>query len=160
MLENSSRFLSAQSTFSRADPLSLLWGGEQLEDPQPWRSRRSICPVKSQSSKRSFRGVRRCPGLTSPRPTDRAGGRVRIESGKVSLYKVAGQGTPQVGGKYLLFLTRTDQESDYGILTGYELRDGRIKLLDNPGDGHPIPASEGSDEPSFLKQVRAAVANP
>jgi len=97
------------------------------------------------------------PGSTIS--ADRAGGRVRFESGKIALYQVTGQGMPQVSGRYLLFLTSTDQESDYGILTGYELRDGRINLLDNPGDGHPITTSEGSDESSFLEQVRSAIAN-
>ena len=91
---------------------------------------------------------------------DRAGGRVRYPSGKVGLYWVTGQGMPQVGMKYLLFLTHTDPKAGYSILTGYELRDGRIRLLDNPGSGHPITASEGSDAPSFLERVRSAVANP
>jgi hypothetical protein len=91
---------------------------------------------------------------------DRAGGRVRFQSGKVGLYWVTGQGMPQVGKKYLLFLTRTDLESGYSILTGYELRDGRIYLLDNPGSGHPITTTEGTDESSFLNKVRAAVTNP
>ncbi len=91
---------------------------------------------------------------------DRAGGRVRYPSGKVGMYWVTGQGMPQVGMRYLLFLTKTDPKSGYSILTGYELRDGRIHLLDNPGSGHPITASEGADEPSFLNQVRSAVAHP
>jgi len=91
---------------------------------------------------------------------DRAGGRVRYPSGKVGLYWVTGQGMPQVGMKYLLFLTKTDPKSGYSILTGYELRDGRIHLLDDPGSGHPITASEGADAPSFLNQVRSTIANP
>jgi hypothetical protein len=91
---------------------------------------------------------------------DRAGGRVRYPSGKVGAYWITGQGMPQVGMKYLLFLTKTDPEAGYSILTGYELREGRISLLDNPGSGHPITASEGADASSFLNQVRSAIANP
>lgn len=91
---------------------------------------------------------------------DRAGGRVRYPSGKVGMYWVTGQGMPQVGMKYLLFLTKTDPKAGYSILTGYELRDGRICLLDNPGSGHPITTSEGADAPSFLHQVRSAITNP
>lgn len=91
---------------------------------------------------------------------DRFGGRVRFAGGRVSLYFIVGQGMPQVGKQYLLFLTESDGKSDYHILTGYELRDGRVQLLDNPGGGHPISSREGSDAASFLNEVRAAVSNP
>ena len=91
---------------------------------------------------------------------DRAGGRVRFPSGKVGLYSVTGQGMPQVESTYLLFLTEAVPESDYSILTGYELREGRIYPLDAPGSGHPITKFKGVDESSFLEEVRTAIANP
>jgi hypothetical protein len=91
---------------------------------------------------------------------DRFGGRVRFAGGRVGLYFIGGQGMPQVGKQYLLFLTTSGGKDDYHILTGYELRDGQVHLLDNPAGGHPISLREGADAASFLNEVRAAVGNP
>ena len=89
---------------------------------------------------------------------DRAGGRVRFPSGKVGLYSVTGQGMPQVERTYLLFLTEADPESDYSILTGYEILNGHIHPLDDPGSGHPFTKFKGVEESLFLEEVRTAVA--
>ncbi len=90
---------------------------------------------------------------------DRIGGRVRFPNGRVSQYFIVGQNMPEVGKQYLLFITKSDGKGDYSILTGYEIRDGIIHPLDNPGTGHPITTREGSDATSFLNEVRAAVTN-
>jgi hypothetical protein len=51
---------------------------------------------------------------------------------------------PKVGSKYLFFLTHDfpwfgHLKDDLYLLTAYELRDGRVFPLDNPGGGtHPI----------------------
>lgn len=90
---------------------------------------------------------------------DRIGGRVQFPNGNVGQYWISGQGMPRVGGRYLLFLTKLDTDAGYSILTGYELRDGHVYLLDNPGAGHPITTREGTDEASLLNEVRAAVSN-
>ena len=90
---------------------------------------------------------------------DRIGGRVRFPNGRVSQYFIVGQHMPEVGKQYLLFLTKSGAKGDYGILTGYEIRDGIIYPLDNPGTGHPITTPEGSGAISFLDEVRAAVTN-
>ncbi|OLE52272.1 MAG: hypothetical protein AUG51_18730 [Acidobacteria bacterium 13_1_20CM_3_53_8] len=88
---------------------------------------------------------------------ERRGGRVQFPSGHIFHYWVSGQGMPRLGGRYLLFLTQNGD--DYQILTGYEIRDGHVFLLDNPGLGHPITSYKGADESSFLNDVRAAIAN-
>lgn len=89
---------------------------------------------------------------------DRIGGRVQFSNGKVGQYFVTGQGMPLIGRRYLFFLTSADQDSDYDILTGYELRNGQVYLLDNPGAGHPITRYEGADESTLLNDVRAALS--
>ena len=88
---------------------------------------------------------------------ERPGGRVRFPSGHVNQYFTVGQGMPRVGRRYVLFLTGAEQ--DFQILTGYEIRKGRIFLLDNPGTGHPITAYSGADEASFLNDLRAEIIN-
>jgi hypothetical protein len=87
----------------------------------------------------------------------RSGGRVRFPSGKVTLVYTAGEGMPRVGHQYIFFLTRSDQE-DFDILTGYELRNGHVFLLDNPNGGdHPMANYQGKDEGTFLNEVRALI---
>jgi hypothetical protein len=90
---------------------------------------------------------------------DRIGGRVRFPNGRVSQYFVVGQHMPEVGKQYLLFLTKSDGKGDYVILTGYEIRDGIIHPLDNPGTGHPMSTREGSDARHFINEVRATITN-
>lgn len=91
---------------------------------------------------------------------DRQGGRVRFPSGRMTLQYVRGQGLPRVGRRYALFLTHDDQERGARIVTGYELRDGRVIPLDNPAGGrHPIAtAYKDADETVLLHDLRAAIA--
>lgn len=93
-----------------------------------------------------------------PIVADRIGGRVKFQNGKVGMYWVTGQGMPRVGRRYLLFLTCAEQGPDFDILTGYELRDGRAYLLDQPGSGHPLTARHGAEETVVLDDIRAAIA--
>lgn len=93
---------------------------------------------------------------------DREGGRVRFPSGRIILQHVFGQGMPRVGRRYALFLTLDDQKQSTHILTGYELRGGRVFPIDNPAGGqHPIATVyREADDSSFLNDLRAAVAKP
>jgi hypothetical protein len=91
--------------------------------------------------------------------TARNGGRIRYPSGRVTLYFIAGEGMPRIGHRYVLFLSRDEQEQDYDILTGYELRAGCVALLDELTDGHPLIAYKGTDELAFLNEIRAAISN-
>jgi hypothetical protein len=94
---------------------------------------------------------------------EREGGKVRYPSGRVQRYKLAHQGMPRVGGRYLLFLRRPDrldEEVPY-ILTGYELRSGRVRPIDGTdlsSDGRLLPqfaVLEGVSEEQFFGAVRA-----
>lgn len=108
---------------------------------------------------KNTRGVTLAEG--SSLAADRQGGRVRFPNGGTSLQYVQGQGLPRVGRRYVLFLTLTNQEQGAHILTGYELRGGRVFPIDNPAGGqHPIATVyKDADETSFLNDLRAAVAD-
>jgi hypothetical protein len=60
---------------------------------------------------------------------DRVGGHVKYPNGQKVLFRLAGLNMPQVGGRYLLFLTSIHSREDISILTGYQLTpDGAIPL--------------------------------
>lgn len=92
---------------------------------------------------------------------ERQGGRVRFPSGHTTLQLVRGQGMLRVGRRYTLFLTHNNQDQSTSILTGYELRTGRVFPIDNPAGGqHPVASVyKEADETAFLNDLRAAVAN-
>lgn len=90
--------------------------------------------------------------------TERPGGRVRYPSGHVSLFTLTGLGMPQTGRRYVLFLTREEQEESYQILTGYELLEGRVSPLDGEKNSSlPFASYKGVDEAIFLNQLRGAI---
>ena len=88
----------------------------------------------------------------------RSGGRVRFSTGRIGQFYTAGQGMPRVGQQYVLFLSGSQEQKYFYLLTGYELREGHVLLLDNPGSRHPITAYKGKDELSLLKDIQAAIA--
>jgi len=86
---------------------------------------------------------------------EREGGIVSFPSGYKTWYRIAGQIMPKTGQKYLFFLTHDfpmyGQKQDLFLLTGYELRDGRVFPLDNPGGGtHSIAKFYAGKEVSVL----------
>ena len=93
--------------------------------------------------------------------TERFGGRVRFPSGQIARYRVAGQGAPAKGGKYLFFLKRR-ADGDYLILTAYEMRGNKVLALDGPRSNvHGRGSSQfdkhnGKDAQEFRKEVSAA----
>lgn len=92
---------------------------------------------------------------------ERAGGRVRFPSGKLAISVISHQQMPQVGSRYVLFLTHEgpfggEHSGDFFILTGYELRDGCVFPLDKTLPGHPITAYSGVDERTFLTDLSSA----
>jgi hypothetical protein len=90
---------------------------------------------------------------------EREGGRVRYPSAKVSQFSITGWGMPRVGRRYVLFLTHKPQEQDFQILTGYELREGRVFPLDSsPGVVH-FELYENATEDTLLNELRAAIAS-
>lgn len=98
--------------------------------------------------------------------TEREGGRVRFESGHIVRYSVDRQSMPRKGRRYVLFLRRNDQAENLYIVTGYELRAGKVLPLDGvnvPQGASKLPqfaTYENADEPELLDAVREAIAAP
>lgn len=85
----------------------------------------------------------------------RDGGRVRFPNGRLHLYMIAEEDMPQVGLRYVLFLTNISGESDFEIITGYELREGKVYPLDDL----PKPNTYShSDEATFLRELRSRIS--
>ena len=94
---------------------------------------------------------------------ERNGGRARMPSGRIVISWVSHQNMPRVGGRYVLFLTHefetaNDTPKDFYLLTGYELRDGQVHLLDDTQPGHPITRYSGATETTLLTDLFNAVA--
>jgi hypothetical protein len=94
---------------------------------------------------------------------ERSGGGVRFESGKVLRRGRLHETMPVVGQRYVLFLERDDEAGSFSIITGYELRDGRVFPLDGvnlPEAGSKLPqfaAYEGVQDAAFLNEIRVAL---
>lgn len=88
---------------------------------------------------------------------ERIGGRVRMPSGKLVISFSDHQDFPGIGKRYVLFLNREKADEDLHILTGYELRNGKVFPLDKLSPEHPITAYAGMDETSFLADLNQAV---
>ncbi len=94
---------------------------------------------------------------------ERYGGVVRFRSGSIQRYEVMGQAMPRVGGRYLLFLKRLDQERNFLIITGYDVTGQTVSPLDGSeveeGDlQFPFDKYRGFDRSAFLELVRIEVA--
>jgi hypothetical protein len=83
---------------------------------------------------------------------ERDGGRVRFPNGRLHLYKIAEQDMPQVGLRYVLFLTNPGNESGFQMVTGYELRAGKVCPLDDLPKLHTY---DNTDEAIFLEELRS-----
>lgn len=92
---------------------------------------------------------------------ERSGGRVRFPSGKVMVSASNNQDLPRIGKRYLFFLTHEGPEAriyeDFFILTGYELRDGRVSPLDKAGRGYA--AYKRASETLLLNDLAVAVGD-
>lgn len=96
--------------------------------------------------------------------TERRGGSVRLPSGRTLVRGALGRTMPRAGGRYALFLKRDEEGDTYSIVTGYELRGGKVLPLDGASSKHPQLAPFGAyvnaDELTLLNKVREAVASP
>jgi len=96
---------------------------------------------------------------------EREGGRVRTSSGRIGISFTNGMGMPRIGKRYLFFLTHRfpetaeKEETDFYIVTAYELRDGRVYPMDNPGGGtHPIANKyKNADETTLLRDLQVVL---
>lgn len=89
---------------------------------------------------------------------ERFGGAVRFPSGVIQRYETIGQGMPSLGQRYLFFLKRVN-ETDFSIVTGYQLDGEVVSPLDGAvveeGNGvYPFDVYQGSDVSTFLRTVR------
>jgi hypothetical protein len=94
---------------------------------------------------------------------ERDGGRVRFPSGHITISRIPGQGMPLLGKRYVLFLThnfpiRGLQEKDLYILTGYELRGGKVYPLDYQDIDRPLSTKyKGADEAALMGELLTAI---
>ena len=90
----------------------------------------------------------------------RPGGTVRFASGKVQRYTISKLGYPRQGGTYVLFLKR-DEEGDFSVLTGYELRNDNVLPLDgdaaDPKKDLKFGVYRGASPDAFLAELKKAV---
>lgn len=102
--------------------------------------------------KSKIQGVRQGSVLT----IDRVGGHVKYPNGQRVLYRITDVNMPQVGGRYLLFLTSKHNYQDLSILSAYQLTpDGAIPL-----DELAQTASlTGVSEADILQKVRNLLQN-
>ncbi len=98
---------------------------------------------------------------------ERSGGAIEFPSGKVLRRISLGRNIPQVGHRYLFFLTYHKDGRDFSILTAYEITADQICPLDGTADlekGGHFPQFRnyemyaGTPVSNFLAQVRAAIA--
>lgn len=88
---------------------------------------------------------------------EREGGRVRFPSGRVFWYAIERERMPRAGRRYALFLKRDAPEQAFHLLTGYELRAGKVFPLDS----HPkFDVYNEADETTFLNKLRDVIVNP
>lgn len=87
----------------------------------------------------------------------REGGRVKFPSGRVHIYMTNEQNMPEVGSRYVLFLSGGEDEAVFQIITGYEFRAGKVHALDELSKSKVY---ETADELAFLSELRAKILNP
>ena len=87
--------------------------------------------------------------------TDRAGGLVHYPNGQKVIYKHSERDLLYVGNEYLLFLKRDDKSPNYEILTGYELKESDINLLDS---GRRFDDFKRTGKLKFVEIVRNKIA--
>ena len=93
----------------------------------------------------------------SPIEVEREGGRVRFPSGRVHLYLLSEQDMPHAGGRYVFFLSKTDYDSVFEIITAYEIRGNLIYPLDELPQARKY---EGASASAFLQELKTNLSDP
>ena len=88
---------------------------------------------------------------------EREGAAVQLPSGRIVRTGFVGAGMPRIDRQYVLFLKYNKQGEDYHIVTGYEVRNGRVFPLDG---GARLSIYKEADASTFFNAVHQAVANP
>lgn len=95
---------------------------------------------------------------------ERWGGAIRFPSGRVLRRGRLLDRMPRAQRQYLFFLRSQSETDSFQIITGYELRAGRVYPLDGvdlPEDGRTLPQFaryEGVEVATFLEEVRRALS--
>ena len=87
---------------------------------------------------------------------DRVGGHVKYPNGQIVLYRITSLNMPQIGGRYLLFLTSKHNNEDLSILTAYQLTANGAIPLDELNDAASLT---GVSEADILQRVRNLIRN-
>jgi hypothetical protein len=87
---------------------------------------------------------------------DRVGGHVKYPNGQRVLFRITGLNMPQIGGRYLLFLTLKHNNEDLSILTAYRLTPTGAIPLD---ELHQVESLTGVTEADILQRVRSLIRN-
>lgn len=88
---------------------------------------------------------------------ERQGAKVELPSGRIFDVEVIGQRMPQVGHRYILFLTSNNETRDYSILTGYEIAGEKVSPLDTI---QKFAVYDKVDAKSFLSDLESAIRHP
>jgi len=96
---------------------------------------------------------------------ERYGAKIKYPSGQTNRWRIAEQGIPIVGKRYLFFLARVDEDT-YKILTAYEIQGDTISPLDGSRteprgrQGASIfDKHNGESFDSFMAEVDQAITN-
>ncbi|HKS27605.1 MAG TPA: hypothetical protein VJS44_07285 [Pyrinomonadaceae bacterium] len=84
----------------------------------------------------------------------REGGQVKFPSGHTQVFFAAKERMPRVGRRYVLFLKCTDEAGVFNLLTGYELRAGKVFPLDEPKQ---FSIYQNVDEDPFINEVKGSL---
>ena len=87
---------------------------------------------------------------------DRVGGHVKYPNGQRVLYRITSLNMPQIGGRYLLFLTSKHNNEDLSILTAYQLTANGAIPIDELNDAASLT---GVSEADILQRVRNLMRN-
>lgn len=96
---------------------------------------------------------------------ERFGGKIKYPSGQMTRWRIAREGIPIIGKRYLFFLAKVDQDT-YKILTAYEIQGDMVSPLDGsrtePGgrQGASIfDKHNGENLDSFMAEIDTAINN-
>jgi hypothetical protein len=110
------------------------------------------------------------PGASVPTGSSlvvqRPGGRVRLKSGKLLLRGAPyGRCMPLIGSRYVLFLKSNAESEDFDLITGYELRSGKVFPLDHGPDSETSSPQfaeyerySGVDEMIFFAELQCVIS--
>lgn len=86
---------------------------------------------------------------------DRTGGIVRYPHGQTMLYLNDWQDLPELGGRYLFFLNRDlNENTNYKILTAYQLNNSKVLALDKHADFHKFNGMSEKDVISLVESKK------